>query len=80
MASSTLLISEDYINKSNNITQEQIENIMFTEVLPPLQQEFKSCHEKLSQLQPKSMFRLERLGVLPSIFIDLKDDVPLCLS
>ena len=26
------------------------------------------------------MFRLAKLGVLPSIFIDLKDDVPLCES
>ena len=26
------------------------------------------------------MFRLSKLGVLPSIFIDLKDDVHLCAS
>ena len=26
------------------------------------------------------MFRLAKLGVLPSIFIDLKDDVPICES
>ena len=33
---------EDYINESNNLKQKQIDNIMFTEVIPPLQQEFKS--------------------------------------
>ena len=33
--------SEDYIKESNNLTQEQIENIMFLEVLSPLQQELK---------------------------------------
>ena len=31
------IYSEDYINESNNIVQEQIENIMFTEVLSTLQ-------------------------------------------
>ena len=30
--------SEDYINESNNLTQEHIENIMFPEVLSHLQQ------------------------------------------
>ena len=30
------IYSEDYINESNNLTQEQIEKIMFPEVLPPL--------------------------------------------
>ena len=30
--------SEDYIKKSNSLAQEQIYNIMFTEVLLPLQQ------------------------------------------
>ena len=50
---------------------------MFPEVLSPLQQEFKSWHGKLSHLQPKFMFILEKLGFLLSIFIDLKDDVPL---
>ena len=34
--------SEDYINESKNTTQEQIDNIMFLEVLSTLQQEFKS--------------------------------------
>ena len=29
--------SGDYRNKSNNLTQQQIENIMFTEVLSTLQ-------------------------------------------
>ena len=35
------IYSDDYINESKNITQEQIENIMFPEVLPPLQKESK---------------------------------------
>ena len=48
---------------------------MFIEVLSPLQQEFKSCHDMLSNLHPKSMLRLEKPGIIPSIFIDLKDDV-----
>ena len=30
--------SEDYVNELKNPTQEQIDNIMFPEVLPPLQQ------------------------------------------
>ena len=71
---------EDCINKSNNLTQEQIEHILFPEVIPPLQQEFKSWHDKLSNLHPKSMFILAKPGVLPSIFLDLKYDVPLCES
>ena len=57
-----------------------MENIIFPEVLSPLQQEFKSWHDKLSNLYPKSLFRLAKIGVFPSIFIDLKDDVPLCES
>ena len=58
------IYSADYINDSNNLTQE-IENIMFPEVLSILQQEFKSWNDKLFYLHPKSMFRLEELGVLP---------------
>ena len=72
------ILSEDYINESKNFTQEQMENIMFSEVLSPLQQEFKSCHDKLSHLHPKSIFRIEKLEVIPSRFLNLKDDVPLC--
>ena len=72
--------SEDYINESNNLTQETIENMVFPEVLSPLQQEFKSWHKTLSQLHPKSMFRLVKLGSLQSIFIYLKDYLPLCVS
>ena len=53
---------------------------MFPEVLPPLQQEFKFWHDKLSLLHPKSMFRLSKLGVSPSIFLDLNYDEPLCSS
>ena len=53
---------------------------MFPEVLSPPQQEFKSWHDKLSHFYPKSMFRLAKLGVIPSIFIDLRDDVPICES
>ena len=70
----------EYINKSNNLKQEQIENIMFTEVLSSLHQEFKSRYYNLSHLNPKSMFRLAKLGVLPSKFLDLKDYVLLCAS
>ena len=68
------------MKKSKNIIQEQIDKIMFPEVLSVLQQEFKSWNDKLSRLHPKYMFRLEKLGVIPSIFLDLKDDVPLCAS
>ena len=71
------IYSEDYINESNNITREQIEKIMFPEVISYLQQEFKSWHENISHLHPKSMSRLAKLGVLPSIFIELKYDVRL---
>ena len=35
---STKFYSDDYKNKSKNLTQEQIENIMFPEVISPLQQ------------------------------------------
>ena len=53
--------SEDCINLPNNLTQEQIETIMFPEVLSPLQQELKSWHDKLYHLHPKSMFILENM-------------------
>ena len=53
--------SEDYINKSINITQERMDNIVFPEFLSPLQQEFKYWHDKLSHLHPKSMFRVKNL-------------------
>ena len=71
---------EDYINESTDVKQEQIENIMFTEVLSSLHQVLKSWNNKLYHLHPKSMFVLSKLGVLPSIFIYLKDDVPLYAS
>ena len=51
---------------------------MFPEVLSTLQQEFKSWHDKLSRLHPKYMFRLSKPGVLPSRFIYLKYNVPIC--
>ena len=57
------------------ISHKKNENIIFPEVLSPLQQEFKSCHDKLSHLHTKLMFRLAKLGVLPSTFLDLNDDV-----
>ena len=59
------IYSEDYKNQSNYLTQQQIDNIIFPEVLSSLQQEFKSWHENVSNLYPKSMFRLTKLGVLP---------------
>ena len=74
------IYSEYYINESNNLTREQIENIIFPEVISPLQQEFKYWNEKLSHLHPKSIFRLAKLGILPSIFIELKYDLRLCAS
>ena len=45
--------------------KKKLENIMFPEVISPLQHEFKSWNEKLSNLLPKSMFRLEKLEVIP---------------
>ena len=51
---------------------------MFPELLSPLKEEFKSWHEKLSHFHTKSMFRLAKIGVLPSRFIYLKYDLPLC--
>ena len=48
--------SEDYINESENLAQEQTENIIFPEVISTLQQEFKSWHETLSHLHPKTIF------------------------
>ena len=53
---------------------------MFPEVIQNLQKELKYWHEELYHLHPKYMFRLEKLGFPTSIFIDLKDDVPLCES
>ena len=57
--------SEDYINKSRNITQYFFESFIFPEVLLHLQQELKSCLEKLSHQHPKPMFRLAKFGVIP---------------
>ena len=71
------IYSNYYINESKNLTQEQIDNIIFPVVLSPLKQEFKYWHDKLSHLHPKSLFRLEIFGVLQSKFIDLKNYVPL---
>ena len=51
---------------------------MFTEVISPSQQEFTFWNDILSHLHPKSMFRLAKLVVIPSIFLDFKYDVPLC--
>ena len=70
--------AEDYINESKNFTQETFYDIIFPEVLSPLQHELKYWHDKLYQLHPKSMFRIAKLGVLISIFLELKDYVPLC--
>ena len=43
------------------ITTDKIDIIMFPEILSPLQQEFKSWHDKLSQFDPECMFRLAKL-------------------
>ena len=45
--------------------KKKLENIMFPELISPLQHEFKYWNDKLSNLLPKSMFRLEKLEVLP---------------
>ena len=52
------------INSSKRCTQEQIDNIVFPEVISPLQQGFKSGYDSLSHLYPKPMFRLARLMCL----------------
>ena len=77
---SITISSEYYFNKSKNLTQEQIENIMFLEVLLTLQHKLKSYHENLSHLHLKSMVRLAKLEVLPSRFLDMKDYFPGCAS
>ena len=69
---------ESAVEYMENLTQEQIRNIMFPEFLSPLQQEFKFWNDKLSHLHPKSMVRLAKTGVLLSIFLDMKDYVPFC--
>ena len=58
---SVKIYSYYYINKSNNLAQEKIEDIIFPEVLSHLQQEFKYLRENLFHLHVKSMFRLETL-------------------
>ena len=55
------IYSDNYINTFKNLAQEQIWNIMFPEVLSPLQQELKSWYENLSTLHPKYMFILSKL-------------------
>ena len=72
---SIAISSEDYINYSSNLTQDLSENIIFLKMLSLLQQEFKSWNDKLSILHPKPMFRLEKMGVLSSSFLDLNQDV-----
>ena len=44
---------EYYVKKSHNIPPEITENIQFTELISPLQQEFKSWKNKISHLHPK---------------------------
>ena len=53
---------------------------MFIEVLSPLQQESEYGHNKLSHLHTKYMFRLAKLGLLPSIFLYLNNDVHIFAS
>ena len=72
--------SKYYINNSKNLTQEKNENILFPEFLSHLQQEFRYWNYNLSHLHPKSLFKLENLRSLQSIFIHLKYDVPICES
>ena len=72
--------SEVYIKKSNNLTQEQVDDTMFPEVLSPLQHEFKYLYDELPRLHPKYMFIPAKPGVLPSKFLDLKYYVPLYSS
>ena len=74
------IFSEYYINEYKNLTQEQIANIMFLEVLSHLKHEFRFWHDNLSHLHPKSMFRLAKLGALLAQFLYLKDDMPLWAS
>ena len=72
--------SDEYISESKNLTQEQIENIMFFRSYITFTTGIKYFNDKFYHLHPKSMFRIEKLGVLPSSFIDLKDDVTFCAS
>ena len=53
---------------------------MFLEVPSPLQHDFRSWHDNFYHLHPKYVFRLEKLGFIPSIFLYLKADLPLCVS
>ena len=63
-----------------NLTQEQIDNIMFPEVLLPLQHELKSWNDKVYHFHPRFMLRLAKLGVIPLNFLYLNYDVPLFAS
>ena len=56
---SILISSQYYINETKNLTQEKVENVIFPSLPSPLQQEFKSWHDKLSHLHPKYMLILE---------------------
>ena len=53
---------------------------MFPEVLSLLKSESKSWNNKLSHLHPKSLCRIAKPRVLPSVSLDLKDDVTFCAS
>ena len=61
-----------HVNKSKNLTQEQIENTISPGVISPLQQELKSWYDRLLYLRPKYMFRQENLVSSQSYFWTLR--------
>ena len=65
---------------ARHLTDEQIEEITLPMHLSPLQQEFLSRHCQLLHLPFSTMLRMSKIGLLPSRFLKLRNDLPPCVS
>jgi hypothetical protein len=65
---------------ASNLSDEEISRMTNPTTLSPLQEEFLALHERLWHLPFPTMFRLVKLGFLPSKFRKLKNKAPPCVS
>eukprot|EP00957_Ditylum_brightwellii_P137912 10514443-Ditylum_brightwellii.AAC.1 len=72
----------EIMQTSRGLIKEQCEQILKSECLTPLQQEYLSWHHCLSHMLKSKMKILYRLGILPQRILKLFDEnlVPLCGS
>ena len=74
------LSESDYVRESCNIRKEQAQHVAQPKKLSPPKQRLLIWHKRLSHFPKKNIFQLVDQGILPSEFVQLKVNRPICAS